>query len=623
MKPLLFKSAISLILLLSACSQKQDSFTVKFGEVATEKKWAISELNRDLPSDWSGARYLTFDMNSSTPQRFDLKLYDAEGVRILSIHPFQGAWVRASIPLVHFQKMNTEGMDMAEIWKTPRPGYWIGFTDAVGPITEIDSLGVSMLMPAGSPILEMKNFRLTMVPQDSILGPVPVVDEFGQWIPGDWPGKAGSMEDLKSSWNQEENELNSGNPEISRYGGFTGKRYKSTGFFRVEKADGVWWFIDPDGYPFFSAGSNCVTPSAESARINGREYIYAEMPPPEFRSRGRQSRGDQVSFYTWNLYRRFGDGWYEKWTDMTVKRMLSWGLNTVANWSDPNLGKTQRIPYVATLRGWGIETGKMGMPDIYEPGYREKVDSAARYQCEPLRNDPFLIGYFIGNEIPWPEREQELVDEILSGKETHMQKELRNYLVGGDTPERRKAFVYETYSKFLEIVNSAVKKHDPNHLNMGIRYGGSPPDEIIKASKGFDVFSLNIYAYEPDQKVLQNIYNITGLPIVIGEFHFGTPGRGMAPGLAQTSNYEERGVAYRYYVENAASHPALIGTHWFQWIDQPSTGRFDGENYNIGFLDVTDRPYPEMVSASRETFSRLYDVHSGKVPPVSRKALVN
>ena len=97
----------------------------------------------------------------------------------------------------------------------------------------------------------------------------------------------------------------------------------------------------------------------------------------------------------------------------------------------------------------------------------------------------------------------------------------------------------------------------------------------------------------------------------------------MAPGLAQTSNYEERGVAYRYYVENAASHPALIGTHWFQWIDQPSTGRFDGENYNIGFLDVTDRPYPEMVSASRETFSRLYDVHSGKVPPVSRKALVN
>lgn len=623
MKKSLFKSVIPLIIFLSACSQKDEPFTVMFGDASPEKKWGINELNRDLPSDWSGARYLTFDMNSSTPQRFDLKLYDAEGVRILSIHPFQGAWVRASVPLVHFQKMNTEGMDMAEIWKTPRPGYWIGFTRAVGPITDIDSLGVSMRMPVGSPTLEMKNFRLTMASEDSILGPVPLVDEFGQWIPGEWSGKAGSIGDLRSSWDQEENELNSFNNEISKYGGFTGKKYKPTGFFRVEKADEVWWFIDPDGYPFFSAGSTCVTPSAESARINGREYIYAEMPPPELKSQGRQGRGDQVSFYTWNLYRRFGEDWYSKWTDITVKRILSWGLNTVANWSDPNLGKTQRIPYVATLRGWGIETGTMGMPDIYEPGYREKVDSAAKYQCEPLRNDPYLIGYFIGNEVPWPEREQELVNEILSGEETHMQKELRNYLAGGDTPERRKAFVYDTYSKFLDVVNSAVKKHDPNHLNMGIRYGGSAPDEIIMASKGFDVYSLNIYAYEPDQKVLQNIYTLTGLPIVIGEFHFGTPGRGMAPGLAQTSNYEERGVAYRYYVENAASHPALIGTHWFQWIDQPSTGRFDGENYNIGFLDVTDRPYPEMVDASRETFRRLYDVHSGKVPPVSRKALVN
>ena len=95
---------------------------------------------------------------------------------------------------------------------------------------------------------------------------------------------------------------------------------------------------------------------------------------------------------------------------------------------------------------------------------------------------------------------------------------------------------------------------------------------------------------------------MTGLPVIIGEFHFGVPGRGLAPGLAQTSNMEERAVAYRYYVENAAAHPALIGAHWFQWIDQPSTGRFDGENYNIGLVDVTDRPYPDMIKAIKRDF---------------------
>jgi hypothetical protein len=202
-----------------------------------------------------------------------------------------------------------------------------------------------------------------------------------------------------------------------------------------------------------------------------------------------------------------------------------------------------------------------------------------------------------------------------------MQTELKKYLAKGDTPERRKAFVYDTYSKFISIVNAAIRKHDPNHLNLGIRFGGSAPDDIIKASKGFDVFSLNIYGYVANPNTLQKIYDFTGLPIIIGEFHFGTPGRGLAPGLAQTRNQEERGVAYRYYVENAAAHPALIGTHWFQWIDQPSTGRNDGENYNIGFLDVTDRPYPELINASKETFKRLLDIHSGKEPPVSRKAL--
>ena len=121
--------------------------------------------------------------------------------------------------------------------------------------------------------------------------------------------------------------------------------------------------------------------------------------------------------------------------------------------------------------------------------------------------------------------------------------------------------------------------------------------------------------------MVQNIYELTGLPVIIGEFHFGVPGRGLAPGLAQTSNPEERAVAYRYYVENAAANPAVIGTHWFQWIDQPSTGRFDGENYNIGFVDVTDRPYPDMIKASKEIFGRLMAVHSGKVTPVTRQAV--
>ena len=102
--------------------------------------------------------------------------------------------------------------------------------------------------------------------------------------------------------------------------------------------------------------------------------------------------------------------------DFTVRRMDNWGLNTIANWSDATLGGSGRKAYVATLRGWGIETGIMGMPDVYDPGYREMVDKAAEQQCAPKKDDPFLLGYFIGNEPAWPNREQELVNVILSVK---------------------------------------------------------------------------------------------------------------------------------------------------------------------------------------------------------------
>jgi|WetSurMetagenome_2_1015567.scaffolds.fasta_scaffold00916_5 hypothetical protein len=625
MKTILINLLIFLVVFLTACSGKNKTVLIKFEGARSEKKWATKELDHGLPSDWSSSGFLTFEFKSSTTQRFELSLYDVTGIRSLEIVPFQGIWVRASIPLIHFQRMNTEGMDQASIWKTPRPGYWIGFTGSVGTIRQVDSLGFAMSLPIGSPNLEVRNIRLTITAEDTIFTDKPLVDEFGQWIPDDWTGKAKTLDDLKTSWNEEDKMLQSENSSTSKYGGFTGTKAKSTGFFHTEKIDNIWWFIDPEGQLFFSNGSNCIESRTDFSRIKGREYLFTAMPPSAELTKSEHSsrRDGNAAFYSWNLYRRFGPDWYQKWEDLTFRRMESWGINTIGNWSDANLGSSHRKTYVATLNGWGIETGTMGMPDVYAPGYAAKVDEAASRQCAPKKDDPFLLGYFIGNEPPWPGRETEFVTVVLSGVATPMQAELKKYLSAGDTPERRTAFVYDTYSMFLKIVCSAIKKYDPNHLNLGLRFGNPPSTEIIMESKKhFNVFSFNHYGYSVSHDVIQNIYNETGLPVMIGEFHFGIPDHGLAPGLAQTKNSEERGIAYRYYVENAAAHPAVIGTHWFQWIDQPSTGRFDGENYNIGLVDVTDRPYPEMINAIRETYKRLPGIHSGKEVPVSRQAIV-
>ncbi len=609
------------VLFIISCTKKNESQFVKFEGESYQKKWAITDLNPELPRDWSAYNYLTFEINASSTQRFYLNLYDAEGIRKMRIQPFQKVWVRASIPLVRFQTRNTVGMDMAAIGKTALPGLCIGFTGSIGSINQIDSIGVEMDLPVNSPTLEIRNVNLTMEPKDSILSPIPVVDEFGQWIPDQWDGKANSLEDLKAIWDEEDKSLQTNDFNVSKYGGYLDTKAKATGFFRVQKIDGKWWFIDPEGHFFFSAGSTGIGPGGSFSRVEGREYIYKSLVPAELTQ--SDPRIGKASFFTWNLYRRFGEDWYNKWTDMTFRRMDNWGLNTVANWSDGNLGRSQKMAYVSTLRGWGFNPETMGMPDVYDPNYAAEVDAAAKNQCLPLKDDPFLLGYFVGNEPPWPGREMDLIDAIMNGKDTPIKSALKDYLSESDSPEKRKAFVYETYKKFITTVNLAIKKYDPNHLNLGLRFGGNPPVDIIKASSavGFDVFSLNIYGYSTYLDRLEKIDKYTGLPIIIGEFHFGVPGRGLAPGLAQTINQEERGVAYRYYVENAAAHPSLVGTHWFQWWDQPSTGRSDGENYNIGFVNVADIPYKELVDAARETHKGIFDIHSGNIQPISRKAI--
>ena len=123
-------------------------------------------------------------------------------------------------------------------------------------------------------------------------------------------------------------------------------------------------------------------------------------------------------------------------------------------------------------------------------------------------------------------------------------------------------------------------------------------DEYFVAARIFDVCSINVYEYEPTRQII-HAGRLTDRPILIGEYHIGVPADGLAAGLVQAASQLERGVAYRYYVEQAASLEWFLGAYWFAWKDEPVLGRMDGENYNIGFVDVTDRPYAELVEAAK------------------------
>jgi hypothetical protein len=98
-------------------------------------------------------------------------------------------------------------------------------------------------------------------------------------------------------------------------------------------------------------------------------------------------------------------------------------------------------------------------------------------------------------------------------------------------------------------------------------------------------------------------------PVIIGEFHCGALDRGMFhTGLQGARDQNQRAEFYTDYVTSALRNPVLVGCAWFQYVDQPTTGRPDGENYQIGFVDITDTPYPETIAAIRAIGARLYEL---------------
>ena len=76
-----------------------------------------------------------------------------------------------------------------------------------------------------------------------------------------------------------------------------------------------------------------------------------------------------------------------------------------------------------------------------------------------------------------------------------------------------------------------------------------------------------------------------------------------------------RGTGFRYYTEQLAALPYVIGSHYFQYWDEPITGRFDMETAYNGFVNVADIASAPLVAAARATNARIYAVHAGVEAP--------
>jgi hypothetical protein len=509
--------------------------------------------------------------------------------------------------------------------------------------------------------LIVSNFRL--VPKSSLKD---IVDRFGQYTGAAWPGKLTNVSELKSRLTAENQDMKA-HPKPAdrdRFGGWAdGPKLPATGFFRTEKYKGKWGLVDPDGHLFFSAGIDCVNDSNETL-VTGRESMFSWLPKPDdplsaFYGQvnnvfmGPVKEGKTYNFFEANLYRKYGANWKNIWFKREPDRLLSWGFNTIGNWSDPYYYHDARIPFVATGGVGGshrrISSGSDywgKMHDPFDPQFAVDAQDSLAPLMAKVKGDPWCIGYFVDNELSWgggsfeggryglafgalneqkdsPAKKAFLAQLKLKYSDITKLNTAWNtqfadwqamdspWTLQGSMTDAMKAdcgvYVHAFALKYFQVIRDVLKKGDPDHLYLGCRFAWRTPEAVQAAAEVCDVVSFNIYAPRLDPKSWA-FCNDLGKPCIIGEFHFGALDRGMFhPGLVSTPNQQARAVMYQDYLHTVIDNPAFVGCHWFQFIDEPLTGRsLDGENYNIGFLNVTDTPYPEMVSAARKVHAEIY-----------------
>lgn len=528
-------------------------------------------------------------------------------------------------------------------------------------VRNVDQLLVFVSKPSSDHAFEIRKIRAAGTNENFAwieLGEqrlFPMIDRFGQFMHKDWPGKTKSYDDLNRRKAEEAAELAAkpGPEDWDQYGGWkAGPQLPATGFFRVEKYQGKWWLVDPEGRLFWSHGVDCVRPNSETP-ITDRKHWFQELPQDgsplaRFYSSGRWAPHGYYqgkSYETFdllgaNLVRKYGPDSMGPYTDLVHRRLRSWALNTIGNWSSPEMYLARKTAYVATVQSGSksIEgsSGYWGkFPDPFDPEFKATLKKNLQREQGKSAGDPWCLGYFIDNELSWGD-EYSLAEGALASPAEQAAKKVfvidlkaqfasieklneawgTNYaswdalLESRKGPDRKKAakelgaFYTRIAEEYFRLCREAVKEAAPKQLYLGCRFAWVNEQAVRAGAKFCDVVSFNIYRRTTaDLKLPQGIDK----PLIVGEFHFGALDRGMFhTGLVPTASQAERAAAYAEYVKSALSSPLFVGTHWFQFADQPTTGRGDGENYQIGLIDICDTPYPETIQAVREVGATMY-----------------
>jgi hypothetical protein len=359
--------------------------------------------------------------------------------------------------------------------------------------------------------------------------------------------------------------------------------FPATGYFSIGRTGGQSFFVTPTGEPFFSTGIDhvAIDQGGNTDHSTG-QCPYCEAVQSQYSSTAA-------------------------WATATVAQLRSWGFNSLGAFTDDSTFASQ-MPY-------SVQLGMASGDDWFASSFVTNADQVAATQVTPLANDPNLIGWYTDSELDWGP----------NGGDVDTQ--LQHYLalptgspglaVAQQYIGNPNGFVYALATRYFSVTTAAIKMYDTHHLILGVKAEGQeiPPQLLEAASPYVDVWSIDDYSltagfaqvidqiwpqYLPVTPTFNNFEKYVKRPIMVAEYSFigataQTPDT--VPGvLAVYPNQTARAAAYTDYTAPLYEHaPWVVGDEWFEYVDEPQGGRFDGENNNFGVVDVENQPYQDLV----------------------------
>ncbi|GAA3439782.1 agarase [Kutzneria kofuensis] len=233
------------------------------------------------------------------------------------------------------------------------------------------------------------------------------------------------------------------------------------------------------------------------------------------------------------------------------------------------------MPYTLALRVAEIESWN-GHPAYRDPRSRdfaEYCDHLARTICRP--DDPLLLGYFLVDGPAWEGHH--------SGR-------------GWAGPLREVAQAY------YRVATEAIRRHDPNHLILGDRYGtkaGAPEAVLDAAAEHVDVLSVQTFPgrkVEPAMETIGRWHERTGLPVLIADTGNWCPTTMSPHRTGSEPDQAARADGYELLATTFAAEDWILGWHWCSYVENPQRG--------FGLKDPWDEPYAELVERIAEVNGR-------------------